>query len=89
MQRVIGPRQIAAAYCFLARARTYAPAISGLPAGNVMLIEGNLKHSQGTGICRYRETYKFVPIVICCIFSGMSPNSVSDYESYDVLCKVA
>ena len=60
MQRLVGSRQTAAAYCFLARARTYEPAISGLPAENVMLIKGNLKHSKRIDICRCQETYKFM-----------------------------
>ena len=85
MQRVIGPRQTPAAYCFFARAGTHEPAISGLPAENVMLVEGNLKHSQRIDICMYQETYKFETVVICCIVRGMSPNSDSGYESYDVL----
>ena len=85
MQRVIGPRQTPAAYCFLARARTYEPAISGLPAEHVMIIAGNLKHSQGIDICRSLETYKS----IYCIFSGKkSPNSDSDDESCHVLSRV-
>ena len=89
MQRVIGQRQTAAAYCFLARAGTYEPAISGLPAEHVVLIAGNLKHSQRIDICGYQETYKFASIAIYCIFSGMSPNSDSYYESYHVLRSVA